>query len=554
MLFFLLIFTSVFGQEFQLKITSKKELNKTIINHLSFNNKHASEESIYNEIDSIINKLEIKGYLNTVLDSVFKTETSYTAIYNVGKQTKKIKINYTGLLNDVLSKKILQQVSSKVTDTYFEIPFNEIEYTMQFIVDYYENAGYSFTQSHLTNIKLKDDYAIAELKITTTKTRTIDKIIVKGYIDFPKKFINHELHLKIGSKFNKTKLKNASIAMHKITFAEEQKSPEVLFTNDSTFIYLYLKKKQANKFDGVIGFSSKEEKSGLEFNGYIDLSFNNIFNNGENIDLFWKNNGNESQRFYIGAKIPYIFNLPIIPKINFELFRQDSTYSNTLTNIDLSYSLNKRGYISASFHTENSNSLSKEPSANVESFTNVFYGINYSYETIINDNLFPVKFKLNVSSYLGNRNSENTKTNQSKFSLKTNYQWRIDQKNYIFLQNQSALLNSKNYFENELYRIGGVDNIRGVNEESIFASSYSIFNLEYRFRPNHSSYFYTISDFAYIEDKSISKNSQIYSLGIGYAFFTKLGLLNISYAIGKFKNNPFIFNDSKLHIKVISYF
>jgi len=550
----MLVSTSISGQELQLKILSKKELNKSIINNLSFKNKHTSKESVYNEIDHVLSKLEIKGYLNTVLDSVFKTKTTYTAIYNIGKQTKKIKINYTSISNDVLSKKILNQISSNVTNTHFEILFTDIEYTLRFITNYYENAGYSFTQSHLTNIMLKDDYATAELKISTTKTRTIDKIIVKGYSDFPKKFISHELHLKIGSTFNKTKLKNASIALHKITFAEEQKSPEVLFTNDSTFIYLYLKKKQANKFDGVIGFSSKEEKSGLEFNGYLDLSFNNIFNQGENVDLFWKNNGNESQRFFIGAKISYIFNLPIIPKINFELFRQDSTYSNTLTNIDLSYSLYKKGYITASFHTENSNSLSKNSNANIESFTNIFYGINYSYEKIINDNLFPVKFKLNMSSYLGNRNSENTKTNQSKFSLQTNYLWSFDQKNYIFLQNQSALLNSKNYFENELFRIGGINTIRGVNEESIFASSYSIFNLEYRFKPNNSSYFYSITDFAYIEDKSINKNSQIISLGIGYAFFTKMGLLNISYAIGKFKDNPFIFSDSKLHIKVISYF
>ncbi len=550
----MLIFSSVNGQEFQLQITSKKELNSSIINNLSFNNKHTSKTSVYKEINDVIHKLEINGFLNTVLDSVLKIDTLYTAIYNVGKQIKKISINYNDLSNKILTKNLLRQISPNVTDVYFEIPFTNIEHTMQFITDYYENMGYSFTQAHLINIRLKDDFALAELKISTTKTRTIDKIVLKGYIDFPKKFISHELNLKIGSKFNKTKLKDASIAMHKITFAEEQKPPEVLFTNDSTFIYLYLRKKQANKFDGIIGFSSKEEKSGLEFNGYLDLSFNNIFNKGENIDLFWKNNGNESQRFYIGAKIPYIFNLPIIPKINFGLFRQDSTYSNALTNIDLSYSLNKRGYITASFHTENSNNLSQEIITNVKSFKNIFYGINYNYEKLTNNKLFPIKFKFNLSSSLGSRNSENTKTNQSKFLLQASYQWRIDQKNYIFLQNQSALLNSKNYLENELFRIGGVNNIRGVNEESIFASSYSIFNLEYRFRPNSSSYFYSISDFAHIENKSINKNSQIYSLGLGYAFFTKLGLLNISYAVGKFKDNPFTFSNSKLHIKVVSYF
>ena len=549
-----MIFSSIYGQEFQLKVSSLKEKDSDLANNILFQSIHLNKKSVYTEIDSIKKKIELIGYLSSRLDTVIKIDSLYNAKFDFGKQIKIIRINYKYLTNSFLSKKALQQISSKVTDAYFEISFLNMEYAMQYIANYYENNGYAFTQVYLAKIQLVDNFAVAELKIKTTKARTIDKIITNGYTDFPKNYISHELHLKIGEKFNKSKLNYASVAMRKITFAEEQKPPEVLFTKDSTFIYLYFKKKQANKFDGLIGFSSKEEKKGLEFNGYLDLSFNNIFNKGENIDLFWKNNGNDNQRFYIGAKIPYFFNLPIIPKINFELFRQDSTYSNTLTNIDLSYTLSKRGFITASFHTENSNVLTSKFNPTIESFKNIFYGVNYNYEKVINNKMFPLKFKLDFSTYFGKRKIENTTTNQFKILLHTNYLWAFDQKNYIFLQNQSALLNSKNYYENELYRIGGVNNIRGINEESIFASSYSIFNLEYRFKPNNSSYFYSITDFSYLEDKSTSKKSQIFSLGLGYAFITKLGLLNISYAIAKPNDNPFIYRNSKIHIKIISYF
>ena len=116
------------------------------------------------------------------------------------------------------------------------------------------------------------------------------------------------------------------------------------------------------------------------------------------------------------------------------------------------------------------------------------------------------------------------------------------------------MLNSENYYNNELFRIGGINTIRGFNEESIFASSYSIFNLEYRFKPSSSSYFFTITDFAYVNDKIIDKTSQIYSLGIGYSFVTKIGLLNVSYAVGKFSDQPISLGDSKLHIKLVSIF
>lgn len=552
--FFLKIFGS-YAQEFQLIALPKKEINNEVLNNINYKKNHISKKSVYHEIDTIVIVLEKKGYLNAAIDTIYIKDSVFTAQYVLGEQTKKLKIFYKNLPDDFLPQKELQRISLIVTDSYFEIPFSEISNTLQYIVDTFEKNGNSFVQVSLKNIHLENNTAVAELQILDTKTRNIDKIVIKGYENFPKTFISHDLNLKIGSTFNKEKLKYSSQAINRLSFVEEQKPPQVLFTKDSTYIYLYLKKKRSNKFDGIIGFASKEEEeSGLEFNGYLDLSFNNIFNTGENIALFWKNNGNDSQRFYIAAETPYIFNLPIIPKVTFELFRQDSTYSNIVTDIDIAYTLNTKGNISAMFHTENSNNLLKTPNENIQSFKNIFYGASYNYEHLINDDLFPVKFRFELSALFGNRKIEKTRTEQFKLLLRSHYLWTINNKNNIFLQNQSALLNSENYVENELFRIGGVNNIRGVNEESIFASTYSIFNIEYRFRPTLSSYFYTITDFSYVENKILDEKINIYSLGLGYAFLTKIGLLNISYAIGKFGDNPFVFNNSKLHIKVINYF
>ena len=553
-LFSLLIFSSVCGQEYQLKLSATQQINNDILKKIYFQKKHLDKKSVYKEIDSTIYKLELKGYIMAKVDTVFKTDSLFDVQFNFGPRTKNIRIQYKNLPTQYLSKKTLNKISSSVTNNYFEIKFTEIPVTMQYIADHLENSGFSFTEISLVNIRLTTGIAYADIKTNIRNQRTIDKVIIKGYSNFPKNFISNELNLKIGTRFNKSKLQYASNIINKMIFVEEQKPPEVLFTKDSTFIYLYLNKKQSNKFDGVIGFSSKENESGIEFNGYLDMAFNNIFNNGETIALFWKNNGNDSQRFNIGAEIPYIFNLPIIPKINFELFRKDTTFNNTQTKFDLIYALNNKGNISASLLTENSNNLIKDQNTSIQSFKNIFYGVQYNYEKLTNDNLFPVHFKIDLNAYLGNRKTEQDKIDQSKFKLLVNYQWTIDNKNYIFIQNRSGLLNSENYFENELFRLGGTNDIRGVNEESIFASTYSIFNLEYRFRASISSYFFTITDFSFIDNKTIQKSATIYSLGLGYAFTTKLGILNMSYAVGKFDNNPFQFNNSKIHIKVISFF
>ena len=335
---------------------------------------------------------------------------------------------------------------------------------------------------------------------------------------------------------------------------EELKPPEVLFTPDSTLVYLYLKKKRSNQFDGIIGFASKEESAGLEFNGYLDLSLNNIFNSGETIALYWKNNGNDRQRFFLQAELPYIFKLPLIPKANFELYRQDSTYSNVTTHVSLGYSLGAKGKITASLSTEKSNDLTNGTSKGIESYSNLFYGVSYTFKKMGNDPVFPVKFQVNIDGMLGSRNNGQLSTSQSRFLFLASYLFSINTKNYIFVQNQSGLLNSDTYLTNELFRIGGINNMRGVNEESIFASAYSIFNLEYRFKPNSSSYFYSISDFSYIENKIDDQKTNVISLGMGYAFTTRAGVLNLSYAIGKYENSPFTFQNSRVHIKMTSNF
>ncbi len=557
-LFFFVNFSLIHGQKLQLKATARFEENNKILQRISFIEFHDSEESVQHEINEIKSALELKGYLNNVLDSLIISDSIYKAQFLLGERLERIRIYYNNSegVSSIDLKTLLKPLSKNITDTYIEISFEELPDLLNYVVDYYENKGNSFTQATLKNISLDKEVAIAQLKIKTSKKRNIDKVIVKGYEGFPKKYIRHDLNLRVNTIFNDEKLLNASKAINSLSFVNEIKPPEVLFTNDSTYIYLYIKKKRSNKFDGVLGFSSKEDGDGLDFNGYLDFAFNNLFNGGETVALLWKNNGNNSQRFFVSAEIPYIFNLPITPKAEFEIFRQDTIFNNVTTKFYLGYLINIKNRITGVLNTENSNDLLKvsDPDLNVTSYKNLFFGLAYNFRVLNNDILFPEKFNLEISGLYGSRKVENTSTTQSKYLLMGHYLLPLNLKNYIFFQNQSGFLNSENYYNNELFRIGGINTIRGFNEESIFASAYSILNLEYRYKANNSSYFYTISDFAYVNDEIIDQTTRIYSLGFGYSFLTKAGLLNLSYALGKFGDQAFNFGDSKLHLKLISIF
>lgn len=554
MLFFILVFNTLKAQNQKLEIRLNLRENQDPISKKLYIRNGLRKDSIPKEINAYRSKIELFGYLNSKLDSLTRKDSLWVAYIDPGIRIKYINIDYSYISKTILTKKELNPFSKELTDTKIRIPFSEVGQFMESLVDLFEVKGNSFVQFSLKDIALVNNEASATLIIDLKRERYIDKIVIKGYENFPKNYLNHELDLKIGSVFNKDKIEKASRAVNNLNFAEELKQPEILFTNDSTIIYLYLKKKKSNEFDGIIGFASKENDEGLEFNGYLDLAMNNIFNSGETIALFWKNNGNSRQRFYLETELPYLFNSPLTPKINFELYRQDSTFNNTKFNLNLMYRIIGKGQIAAQLSSENSNDLSNGNEIGISSYTNLFYGISYTFKKLSSDPLFPVSFNLDISALIGSRKNEEQRTSQSKFHLRTHYLYSINPKNYIFLQNSTGLLNSSDYIENELFRIGGIYNLRGVNEESIFTSAFTVFNLEYRFKPNPSSFFYTITDYAYTENKLFDVNTSVLSFGLGYAFQTKAGIINISYANGKFNDEPFELDNSKVHIKIVSKF
>ena len=78
--------------------------------------------------------------------------------------------------------------------------------------------------------------------IKKTETRKIDKIIINGYENFPSGYLSNYLQLKNNSIFNRTKLNKSSDLINTLPFVSEIKPPEILFTKDSTIVYLFLKK------------------------------------------------------------------------------------------------------------------------------------------------------------------------------------------------------------------------------------------------------------------------------------------------------------------------
>ena len=117
-----------------------------------------------------------------------------------------------------------------------------------------------------------------------------------------------------------------------------------------------------------------------------------------------------------------------------------------------------------------------------------------------------------------------------------------------------AFLYNEALFDNELFRIGGIKTIRGFDEESIFASSYIIGTLEYRFILDKNSSIYAFSDGGYYEKTNSTINDTPIGFGVGMNFQTGAGIFSINYAVGKQFDNPIDFRASKIHFGFVNFF
>jgi hypothetical protein len=539
-LFFSLFCSKFYGQEsydFSLKITSKNNLENSAIEGINYNHKFNKIENLNNTKDSVLTILKEKGYYTLLIDSVYQLKKNYIYYLKLGVKIKTATIKVSSI-----DEKILRAINLKIKNEYLVLENEKLKPFLNSISNYLIENGQLFSKVRLINSKIKNQSLFTELQISRSKKRSINKTIVNRYTDFPSSFIKYYLNLNDKSILNESKIEEISKKINQLNFASEIKKPEILFSKDSTILYLYLKKKKSNSFDGLINFSTENKK--LTFKGYLDLNLINIFNKGEEIKINWKNNSNNKQDLTLQTKIPYVFNSKISSEISFNLFRHDSTYVNTNSKISLSYQANKFIDFSLLFSAENSNSNTS--ANNISNFDKKMLGIGINYNSR-KSNQFSVNFNI---SY-GTRNT-NIKKNQYLLNFKTSGLIKISDKTVLFIKNKSGFLLSDSYLENELFREGGTNSIRGFNEQSIFTSKYSYINSELRFLSENKSYLYSIQD---IGAFSLSKKSNIlYSIGFGYNYIKDNNSIDISYIYGSSTVAISSLSSSILSIKLITLF
>lgn len=511
------------------------------IDSIGYAKVHPNAKSLKTETERLAAQLYAAGFFESQISANIKlNDSTYLFQYKLGSRIANIKVA-TKLLSE--SEKDLLNITE---DTINLSPAG-IENFMAGKLTLLEQKGYALSQLQLTNYTRKNNTLNTTLQITLEKKRSVDNLVIEGYPKFPESIRRNILKQYKKKPFNKDNIQKIYQTFNNLRFVSLPRYPEILFKQDTTTIYVYAQKANANTFDGFIGFSNDEQQK-LKLNGYLDLTLINTLNSGEKFNLYWKNNGQKQSTFNTSLELPYIFKSPIGIKGDLQIFRQDSTFQNTVSNINLAYyfKYNTKLLLGRSATTSVSTT---QTDTSLSGYNSKFW--TATYETAAYDNrytFFPEHYTLYIRYGNGKRDSDKGNSDQYFAQATADYNAPLNNKNLIYLKTQLYYLNSQNFVVNELQRFGGINSIRGFNENILQGDMYSFVMTEYRYIASENLCLHSIFDVGYYQDRATNQNNGLFSIGFGAKISTSNGIFNIIYANGTEKSQNVKLSNSIVHV------
>jgi outer membrane protein assembly factor BamA len=389
-------------------------------------------------------------------------------------------------------------------------------------------------------------------------------------------FLSSFLGIKEGEPFNELFFKRINNRIKRLPYLQLQRAPSVVFFDNKAYPLLSLETQKVNQVDGVLGLLPNELDPGkVLVTGQLNLDLHNLFQSGKRLGIEWQKMRPESQLLRMEYGHPNLLNSPINLDLGFYLLKEDSSFLNTDLHISLGYLAGNASQLKFMAGNQRGSLLSVGQGSEQSQFSNLadtqysYYGVSWNMITT-DDPFHPFRgWNVNVSANIGNRRIlenaslppafyEGLDLRSVKFTIQGSAEYFNPLSSRIILRSkiEGGLIENQRLFLNELYRLGGLNSLRGFNENFFFASHYAMINLEPRFYLDPNSYFFLFYDQAYLnyELETTKFEDSPFGIGAGLSFTTNAGIFNLAYGLGNSKLQKFEFSNSKIHIGYISRF
>lgn len=444
------------------------------------------------------------------------------------------------------------------------------------IVTHYENNGFPFASVAFLVDSIESSIVYASWNVSTGPLIVFDSIVQKGKYKPNASFVETWLNIENGKPYDESKISMVRQRLKMSELVEEEKPMSIFFSNGKAKLYLYLRRKKANRFDGILGFAPNTDNPGkIVFTGDVNLKLSNSFNHGDQISLKWKSSANSSQEVNVKASLPFLFGLPLGISGSLDIYKRDTLYVKTKQRYGITYFSGIASEVD--FFAENTENRVIDQSI-FESATTLpvwadsrttsgGFGLKITKtdNIIIPHRGFIVEAEITAGKKTILKNSSAPDELYDDILLETGlYKGNasvslfepLTRTLHLMGSTQAGYLQSKSLFENDLFQIGGLSILRGFDEKSIPVSLYSVSTIEMRFFLEQFSYLTIFTDYAATQQMKDNIYSFKYyvSIGTGLSFSTNAGIFNIFYALGKQNPGEFVVRNGKIHFGYVARF
>ena len=351
--------------------------------------------------------------------------------------------------------------------------------------------------------------------------------------------------------------------VNNLPFLKLTKSPEVVFNDNNAQIYVYLEKLKANKFDGIIGFQPETETGRTQITGDVSLELLNALNQGEKIQLHWRRIRDGIQELDAAFRYPYVLKTSLGLGGEIEVYRRDSTFSSARLRAELAYLFTFDQSVSGFIENWTSNSLQSQFSANADVNitrygSRLIIGKSDSRTNPLNAHHFDIEASAGFKTIPSNDDiTDDIKGEQYVTEFDASFRRKLaGELGLAFLARGGKKWDNTSLLAgNELFRIGGLNSIRGFNEEQFFAEEYVMGGIELVYRLDRNTSVFGFFDQSWYQQNIDGKiEDRPYGFGAGLNLGSKAGQFKLIYALGSQNDSPILFREAKLHFGFINLF
>ena len=428
----------------------------------------------------------------------------------------------------------------------------------QLVMDY-ENRGYPFAQVKLDSIELLPGRVNGVLRIEPGPLIRIDSVINRTEFPVSQAVLSRVTGISPGMLYSEKAIKAVSGRIRPVSFMREKRGGEVGFTGESAWLYLYPEKTASNRFDGWAGFTSgKYGSSTFGFMGSLDVQLNNILKQGERWDISWSRSQDRSQQLRTGMRFPWLMGLPFGVALDFNLRRRDTSYLNVQTHLSIPYYFTPNHHLDLFIRYRQSDLLvDRKERPGVQPFKILFTGLNYGIDR--RDDLVNPTEGIFIEAEIATgmkRLAEKDTLRQTELTNRVQYFQPVWNRLVFVPQIQTGWKWGGIQQENDKFRLGGYQSIRGFDEEALPADGFAIVTLELRYLLDSQAHLLLFSDLGMIFNRDVEKLSkqEVMGFGIGGQFRTGGGMLRILFGLGSQDGQPLNLRTGKIHLGYVGLF